>query len=164
MNNELGQTKQNYTSERDVALMIIENSTPEDRLVLTKWASELLALRELNTGKLEKAKRAISLTLQSNAAISAAKMITRKLKKVAWDDRSVAARFGLGGAAAGLAVFGSQGAGIVALGTGVGVPLWVVLGAGSSMAGVLLEELTRKTSAETDLIDITSTELDQEDI
>ena len=164
MNNELGQTKQNYTSERDVALMIIENSTPEDRLVLTKWASELLALRELNTGKLEKAKRAISLTLQSNAAISAAKMITRKLKKVAWDDRSVAARFGLGGAAAGLAVFGSQGAGIVALGTGVGVPLWVVLGAGSSMAGVLLEELTRKTSADTDLIDITSTELDQGDI
>lgn len=163
MSKELDSTKQNSSSEREVALMIVKNSTPEDRLVLSEWAEGLLALRELDTGKIEKAKKAISLTLQSKAAISAAKIITRKLKKIAWDDRSIAARFGLGGAAAGLAVFGSQGAGIVALGTGVGVPLWVVLGAGSSMAGVLLEELTRKTNADTDLIDISSTEIVQED-
>ncbi len=163
MSKELDTTQQDGNSEREVALMIVQNSTPEDRLILSKWAEELLALKELNTGKLEKAKKAISLTLQSKAAISAAKIITRKLKKVAWDDRSTAARFGLGGAAAGLAFFGGQGAGIAALGTAVGVPLWVVLGAGSSMAGILLEELTRKKAEDIDLIDVSNLETDKKE-
>jgi hypothetical protein len=46
--------------------------------------------------------------------------------------------------AIGLAAFGSQGAGVAALSTAVGVPLWVISGAGASMAGVLLDELNRK--------------------
>jgi hypothetical protein len=50
----------------------------------------------------------------------------------------------MGGMALGLAAFGSQGAGVAALGTAVGVPLWVISGAGASMAGVLLDELKRK--------------------
>ena len=89
---------------------------------------------------------AIALTASSQAAVTAAKIVARNLKRMAWDERSTAARFGLGGAALGLAAFGSQGAGIAALGTAVGVPLWVVSGAGASMAGVLLEELKRKKS------------------
>jgi hypothetical protein len=39
---------------------------------------------------------------------------------------------------------GGQGAGVAALGTAVGVPLWVVFGAGATFLGVLYEEITRK--------------------
>jgi hypothetical protein len=66
------------------------------------------------------------------------------MKRLAWDDRSVKARFGLSGAAIAALAFGGQGAGIVALGTGIGVPLWVVFGAGAAFLGVLYEEITDK--------------------
>ncbi|OCC02401.1 hypothetical protein BA190_24055 [Labrys sp. WJW] len=51
---------------------------------------------------------------------------------------------GIAGAGAGLAFFGTQGAGIAALGTAAGVPLWVVPGAGSMFAKTLHEELTKR--------------------
>ena len=44
----------------------------------------------------------------------------------------------------GIALFGSQSAGIAALGTAIGVPLWVVLGAGAAFANSLIEELKRR--------------------
>ena len=57
---------------------------------------------------------------------------------------SAGLKLGLGGAAVGLAVFGGQGAGIAALGTAIGVPLWVVFGAGAAFLGVLYEEIADK--------------------
>jgi len=57
---------------------------------------------------------------------------------------------GLGGAAVGLALFGTQGAGIAALGTAIGVPLWVVFGAGAAFLGVLYDEITRKAVDKTE--------------
>ena len=46
-----------------------------------------------------------------------------------------------------IALFGGQGAGIAALGAAIGVPLWVVFGAGAAFAGVLYEEITGKRSS-----------------
>lgn len=54
---------------------------------------------------------------------------------------------GLSAAAVGLAVFGNQAAGIAALGSAIGVPLWIVLGAGSMFADQLLKELSGALSA-----------------
>lgn len=131
------------SKERQLAVAIIKSTSPSDQILLQQWITQLLVLKDAPIGKLEKAKKAIAITASSKAAIAAAKIVTRHIKRVAWDERSTAARFGLGGAALGLAAFGSQGAGIAALGTAVGVPLWVVSGAGASLAGVLLEELKR---------------------
>lgn len=131
------------SKERQLAVAIIKSTSPSDQILLQQWITQLLVLKDAPIGKLEKAKKAIAITASSKAAIAAAKIVTRHIKRVAWDERSAAARFGLGGAALGLAAFGSQGAGIAALGTAVGVPLWVVSGAGASLAGVLLEELKR---------------------
>ncbi|KQP30603.1 hypothetical protein ASF49_13955 [Methylobacterium sp. Leaf104] len=86
----------------------------------------------------------MALTFASKAVWPVVKIIGRQTKRVTWDDRSTTARFGLGGAIAGAVLFGGQSAGIAALGTAVGVPLWVVLGAGASFANVLREELSRK--------------------
>ncbi len=69
--------------------------------------------------------------------------MTGKTKRLTWDERGLKSRLGLSGAAAGLVIFGGQGAGIAALGTAIAVPLWVVLGAGATFAGFLYEELTR---------------------
>lgn len=63
-------------------------------------------------------------------------MISRQTKRLAWDQRSTTARLGLGGAAIGADVLGGQNAGIAALGTAVGVPLWIVTGAGAPFMDV----------------------------
>jgi len=134
------------TKERELAITIVQATSPNDRVILQQWITQLLVLKDAPLGRLEKAKRAIAITASSKAAVTAAKLVAKHVKRVAWDERSTAARFGMGGVALGLAAFGSQGAGIAALGTAVGVPLWVISGAGASMAGVLLEELTRRKS------------------
>lgn len=136
--------KADSEQQRQLAIMIVESASTSDRQLLIDWVTQLLILKDAPIGQLEKAQKAIAITASSNAAVAAAKIVAGYVKRVAWDERGPAARFGLGGAALGLAVFGSQGAGIAALGTAVGVPLWVVLGAGGSMAGALLEELNRK--------------------
>jgi hypothetical protein len=134
---------EDHSKERQLAITIVQSTSPSDQILLQQWITQLLVLKDAPLGKLERAKKAIAITASSKAAIAAAKIVTRHVKRVAWDERSTAARFGLGGAALGLAAFGSQGAGIAALGTAVGVPLWVVSGAGASLAGVLLDELNR---------------------
>lgn len=131
------------SKERQLAITIVKTASPSDRILLQQWITQLLVLKDAPIGKLEKAKQAIAVTASSRAAITAAKIVAKHIRRVAWDERSTAARFGMGGVALGMAAFGSQGAGVAALGTAVGVPLWVISGAGASMAGVLLDELTR---------------------
>lgn len=74
----------------------------------------------------------------------AASLVWEKSKLVAWDDRGLAARVGMIAAIAGIVTFGSQGAGIAALGGAIGVPLWVVFGAGGAFLALLYQEITGK--------------------
>lgn len=71
------------------------------------------------------------------------KILAQETKRLGWDERGTKSRFGIAGAGIGLAVFGGQGAGIAALGGAIGVPLWVVLGAGAYFAPVLIDELAK---------------------
>lgn len=82
-------------------------------------------------------------------SVEATKVVATSLKQFAWDDRGIKARLALAGAIAGAVLFGGQGAGIAALGTAIGVPLWVVFGAGAAFLGVLYEELTGKPPPKT---------------
>jgi hypothetical protein len=63
------------------------------------------------------------------------------IKKHSWAERGWVCRFCIGGAAVGLATFGTEAAGLAAMGTAIAVPLWLVTSAGSTMLGVLIEEL-----------------------
>jgi hypothetical protein len=71
-------------------------------------------------------------------------LIAKSLKTAAWDKRGLPARLALSAAIAGVLFFGGQGAGIAALGSAIGLPLWVVFGAGGAFLGVLYEEITGK--------------------
>jgi len=56
----------------------------------------------------------------------------------------------LSAAAIAAVAFSGKGAGIAALGGAIGVPLWVVLGAGGAFAGVLIEEIQRSLPSDSD--------------
>ena len=131
---------------RQLATLITDTASPSELLALRAWANELLDIRSPDLPKSKKAKAAIGATLKSRVVWATMKIIALKTKQVGWDNRSRTGRLGVAGAAAGIALFGTQSAGIAALGTAIGVPLWVVLGAGASFANVLIEEIGRRGS------------------
>lgn len=130
--------------QRQLALYVAEHASTPERNALTSWAKHLLDVRESSLPAHLKASRALSATARSKVVWPAAKLIWGEIKRHAWDERGVKSRFGLGAAAVGALLFGGQSAGIAALGTAIGVPLWVVLGAGGTFAGMLIEELSRR--------------------
>jgi len=135
---------QSQETRKQLAVKIATSANAAEKEALRIWIERLLTLKATNLPVVQKAKQAISLTAQSKVVLPTVKMIARETKRLAWDERGPKARLGLGGAAAGIALFGGQGAGIAALGTAIGVPLWVVFGAGAAFAGVLYEEITGK--------------------
>lgn len=133
-------------SRQALAVRIAEQTAPEERAQLSAWLDSLLAIRGSNESVLTKTKRAIQATMSRRVIWPAVKIMAQEVKRLGWDDRSASARWGLGGAAVGAALFGGKAAGIAALGTAIGVPLWVVFGAGAAFAKSLHSELTRKSA------------------
>ena len=130
--------------QRQLALKVASSATTEEKEALRLWIERLLAVKAMELTAAQKAKRALALTAESQVVLPTIKIMGRELKRHAWDERGLKGRLGLGGAAAGIALFGSQGAGIAALGTAIGVPLWVIFGAGAAFLGVLYEDITGK--------------------
>tara|TARA_R110002096_G_scaffold64920_1_gene158002 strand:- start:1534 stop:2037 length:504 start_codon:yes stop_codon:yes gene_type:complete len=128
-------------SQKQLAVTVAKNASDEERLALLTWSKQLLEIRDRPVSNIQKGKQALQLTLESKVIWPTAKIIGREIKRLAWDDRGTKGRLSLAGITIGLTVFGGQGAGIAALGTAVGVPLWVVLGAGGAFAGMLIDEL-----------------------
>lgn len=129
-----------------LAASVIAEASTLEREALLQWANRLIAIRDSNMPTAEKAKEAISATLDSKAIMPFMKTIGRELKRLGWDERSLPARIGLGAAALALLLPGKGAAGLAAFGGAIGVPLWVVFGAGGAFAGVLIEEINRQAN------------------
>lgn len=150
-------------NQKLLAVNIAQKVNPAEASALKLWLSNLLELREVKMSKVEKAKRALAITLKSNIIWPMLKIIAREIKSFGWDKRSSAQRLGLGGAAIGLTFFSGSSAGIAALGGAVGVPLWIVFGAGSMFATYLYEELVKSPKQQTDEAAYTTIEIKPND-
>jgi len=120
-----------------------EHLSPPQRAALVEWARQLLSIRSVNEQPLEKARRAIAATYRREVIVALLSGTASSVKDLAWSDRSWSARLGLGAAAVAATTLGGKGAGIAAMGSAIGVPLWVVFGAGGSFAGMLIDELSK---------------------
>lgn len=132
------------SSQAAVVRTVVESTTKAEQEMLLGWAQKLLAIRNGGLPVYRKAVQAIKATQESKAIWPLLKITSKELKRVGWDDRSWKARIGLGAVLATLASVGSAGAGIAALGGGIGLPLWVVVGAGGTFIGLLVDELIKK--------------------
>lgn len=128
----------NPTQQKFVVALCASASTTE-RAALNLWAEKLLDIRNMKISSLKKSKLAIDLTLRSNIIWPTVKAIAKNTTKFAWAERSGWQKWAMGGIAIGAAVFGGKQAGIAALGTAIGVPLWVVLGGGAAFAKLLID-------------------------
>jgi hypothetical protein len=133
---------------RQLAITIAATATELERTALEKWANDLLRIRDCDIDTLEKAKQAIELTLDAEVVWPAVTILGSEIKRVGWDERSLPARLGLSGVALAATVFSGKAAGIAALGTAVGVPLWVVFGAGGTFIGVLIDEISKAAQSD----------------
>ncbi len=128
-------------SQKAIARQIIRYASADERDALRRWAEGLLFIRRSNLSVIKKASEAIRLTKDNKAVASIVKREWSKLKRWGWDERSWKARLGMGAMVATVATVGNAGAGIAALGTAIGVPLWIVTGAGATFAGFIIDEV-----------------------
>lgn len=126
---------------RALARRVVARLDDEERTAVLAWLQSLLELRSARLPLRRKIRKALART-ETRSVVSALSRIGGPLKDLAWDDRTWASRFGLSAAAVAALTTTGQGAGIALLGTAIGVPLWVVIGAGGSFAGILIDELT----------------------
>ena len=126
-----------------VARAVVSELDPAQREVLADYMASLVLLKEQDLPAQTKVLDSIDLTADRQVLGVLTKGSGRLLAKHAWKDRSWAARIGLSAAAIASILTAGQGAGIALLGTAVGVPLWIVFGAGGAFAGELLDEIAR---------------------
>jgi hypothetical protein len=129
---------------RQLITVLASSTTVAEKAALLAWATQLLEIRGSLLSPTQKVREALTITAKGAVVWPAVKILSREFKRIGWNDRSLAGRFGMAGAAVGAAVFGGQGAGIAALGTAIGIPLWVVIGSGAAFAGTLIEEFARR--------------------
>lgn len=126
---------------KQLALTIVNRASHQQCGDLLAWANQLMLIRNSQQSSFHKARQAIAATMRWKAIFSLIKSLAKEIKRMGWDERGLPARAGLSSAALAAAALGGQGAGIMALGGIIGVPLWVVFGTGGVFAGVLIEEI-----------------------
>lgn len=138
----LAMTDENKRVElKQLAKVVVEQTLPSERAQLRDWVAKLIAIREAGGETFSMAKRAVTVTLSDGVAMSIVRALAMELKRLAWTERGLKWRVGFVTAVVGAVVTGGQGAGIAALGGAIGVPLWLVIGAGGSFLTMLWEEL-----------------------
>lgn len=125
---ETATTTANFRTIKPIIALIGRELSPRE---LTELSDKLVNLQQSQVALPTKLRQGTSL-------------IAAALKDLAWDNRGLPARLGISAAILTAIAFGGQGAGIAALGTAIGVPLWLVFGAGAAFAGELYERLTGK--------------------
>ncbi|HLT04302.1 MAG TPA: hypothetical protein VK019_04995 [Pseudomonas sp.] len=123
----------NFSTIKPLLVLIGKELTPHE---LSALSQNLLDTYNSKLTRVAKLKKAVTLT-------------GKAVKELGWDNRGLSGRLGIATAIATVVVFGGQGAGIAALGTAIGVPLWVVFGAGAAFLGEVYEKFTGKRRHET---------------
>ena len=128
---------------RDIAREIVVAAKPEQLDALQAWAQAMLKIKASDMSALQKAKAAILASTDRKALAPLLQVGWREVKRVGWTERGLPAGMAIGGAVGALTLSG-QGAGIAALGGAIGLPLFVVFGAGGALAGVIIDEIRKK--------------------
>jgi hypothetical protein len=109
------------------------------------WAEKSLVVindKKLSkTNKLKKLKR-IKRPKATKHFLAA---ILEGVKSALWDNQSWARRLAVAGLALGVVTFGTEAAGVAALGGAIGVPLALLTGTGAALLGLIIDEINKET-------------------
>ena len=142
------------SQQRTLIRKIVSSLSEQEKLNVSGWASEIFEIHRSPISRRAKARQALKITKDAGIGKATLKAFFGAAKqsgavgKAAWNNRSKSAKIGISAAVATVAVFGTQGAGVAALGTAIGLPLWMVTGAGAMFAATLAEEAKRSNKTD----------------
>jgi hypothetical protein len=141
---EISVTEEQQPAAEPAIVQALMRATPAEQQLLLHWSRGLgaIRLRDLSAGK--KLAAMVSLTRERKATWPLLKLIGRAVRHILWDARSWKARLGVGAVIATFVAVGNAGAGIVILGGGIGLPLWVLMAVGGVVVGLLIDAIKQQ--------------------
>lgn len=140
---EISLTEEQNAAEPAIVKSLLRAAPAEQQLLL-HWARGLGVIRQGDLPAHKKVAAVFGLTRDRKATWPLVKLIARTLKHIAWDARSWKFRLSIGAIIATLAAVGNAGADIVALGGGIGLPLWILMGVVGAVVGKLIDLAKKK--------------------
>jgi hypothetical protein len=123
---------------------ILKGFSDEERLEIKSWAEKAIVIRnDESLNQIQKVKKLYEESWRSSVITKFLKAFLQFIKKHGWDERSMPARITMSGAALGFVTMGTKLAGIASAGIGVGLPFFVLTGAGGALLGVIIQEATK---------------------
>ncbi len=132
------------TAARPAIVQAVLRLPPAEQHRLLGWSRGLGEIRYGTLRGFKKAAAMLALTRDRKAIWPFLKVLTLALKHVVWDARSWTLRLGVGAIIATFVTVEKGGAGIVSLGDGIGLPLWMLIGAGGVLIGVLADTIEKR--------------------
>ncbi|HYN79288.1 MAG TPA: hypothetical protein VES73_16010 [Lamprocystis sp. (in: g-proteobacteria)] len=137
-------TEEQETAAEPAIIQALLRATPAEQHLLLTWSRALGVIRRGDLPALKKMAAMAGLTGEQKATWPLVKVIGRALKLVVWDRRSWRLRLGVGAVVATFVAVGNGGAGIVALGGGIGLPLWILMAVAGAVAGTVVDWIKNK--------------------
>jgi hypothetical protein len=137
-------TQEQETAAEPVLVRAVLRATPSEQHRLLSWARGLGAIRQSDRRAHRKMGAVFAMTRDLNAGWPLVKVMSRAIKVIVWDARSWKFRLGVGSILGTFIAVGNGGAAIVHLGGGIGLPLWVIIGAGGLFAGLAVDMIKKK--------------------
>ncbi len=135
------------TAAQPAIVQAVLRLPPAEQQRLLGWSRDLGSIRYGTLRGFKKAGAMLALTRDRKAAWPLLKVLTLALRHSIWDARSWTLRLGVGAILGTFVAVENGGAGIVALGGGFGLPLWMLMGAGGVLIGLLADRIkARRTS------------------
>jgi len=142
--------KYRRSTEVELAKRVVASATPDQRQELLAWATELDAIRKSPIKFILKARRAMKATVKRRVIAPILKGLRGDVKRVAsrtkamlWDNLAWPARLGMLGLTVGTLGLSGEAAGLAVFGRAIAVPVWLVLTAGGTLLGVIIQELQK---------------------
>ncbi|MFB1485987.1 MULTISPECIES: hypothetical protein [unclassified Thiocapsa] len=135
------------TAAQPAIVQAVLRLPPAEQQRLLGWSRGLGEIRYGTLRGLKKAAAILALTRDQKAAWPLLKMLSLAVKHILWDARSWTVRLGVGSVIATFVAAENGGAGIVTLGGGIGLPLWMLIGAGGVLIGQLADKIKARTTA-----------------
>ena len=117
---------------------------PAEQHRLLEWSRGWGAIRYGHLRGGQKVAALLTVTRECQAAWPLVKVMSLTLKVIVWDVRSWTWRLSLGTIIATFVSIGNAAAAIVTLGGGIGLPLWMLIGAAGALVGLLADKLTKR--------------------
>jgi hypothetical protein len=128
-------------AQQEIVVSVAAQIADDQLVPVQSWLRSLLDIAKSDAGRIQKLRSFYRATLDSKILWPIIKMMAAKLKTVGWTNQSPRMKWIIAGAVSSAIFFPGASAGIAALGGAIGVPLWIVFGAGAGFAQALYNEI-----------------------